>query len=170
MAYEYKKITTEDTKGLGNVGQPDTPNLPTGEMQALLDGLPNKIIEKYNELIEALNEHAGKAIQSDAITNLRFTQNGFEFSTDGGQTWGDAGSVIEVNATINDILMSNYVIASKYTELKPTENLATALGKLEAGVADNAQYVDSALKKVAKTLEIVSFDENTGTLTTKTMS
>lgn len=50
----FSTITSEDTDGLGNVGQPDTPDLTTTEMQELLDSLPNMIIDKFNEHIEEL--------------------------------------------------------------------------------------------------------------------
>lgn len=162
MADKFHKITNEDLAGTGNVGQPDTPNLSTGEMQALLDSRPNKIIEKYNELIDLLNEHVGNAIQSEGITNLRLTANGFEVSSDGGKTWGAAGSEITVNASAKDITMTGYVIGSTYTALSATDKLNTALGKLEAGVADNKQ-------RVAKAIEIVSFNSATGELVTRTM-
>jgi len=162
MAYTYSKITSTDTQGLGNVGQPDTPNLTTGEMQQLLDALPNKIIEKFNEFIDALNEHAGNAIQSDAITNLKFTENGFEFSTDNGVTWGNAGNTIEINAEAKDIALTTYTIGSTYSAISPTDKLTVAVGKLEAGVADNSERLERAM-------EIVSFDATTGELVTRTM-
>ena len=46
----FTKITSDDTAGKGNVGQPDTPDLTTTEMQEQMDSLPNLIIEKFNEL------------------------------------------------------------------------------------------------------------------------
>ena len=51
----FKKITEEDRAGKGNVGQPDTPGLTTAEMQEVMDSLPNLAIDKFNELIDALN-------------------------------------------------------------------------------------------------------------------
>ena len=51
----FKKITDEDRAGKGNVGQPDTPGLTTAEMQEVMDSLPNLAIDKFNELIDALN-------------------------------------------------------------------------------------------------------------------
>lgn len=52
----FKKITEEDRQGKGNVGQPDTPGLTTAEMQAVMDSLPNLVIDKFNELVDALND------------------------------------------------------------------------------------------------------------------
>lgn len=52
----FKKITEEDRQGKGNVGQPDTPGLTTAEMQAVMDSLPNLAIDKFNELVDALND------------------------------------------------------------------------------------------------------------------
>lgn len=52
----FKKITDEDRAGKGNVGQPDTPGLTTAEMQEVMDSLPNLAIDKFNELVDALNE------------------------------------------------------------------------------------------------------------------
>jgi hypothetical protein len=52
----FKKITDEDRSGKGNVGQPDTPGLTTAEMQEVMDSLPNLAIDKFNELVDALNE------------------------------------------------------------------------------------------------------------------
>ena len=51
----FKKITDEDRQGKGNVGQPDTPGLTTAEMQEVMDSLPNLAIDKFNELVDALN-------------------------------------------------------------------------------------------------------------------
>ena len=51
----FTKITSDDTAGKGNVGQPDTPDLTTTEMQEQMDSLPNLIIEKFNDLIDGLN-------------------------------------------------------------------------------------------------------------------
>ena len=51
----FKKITDEDRAGKGNVGQPDTPGLTTAEMQEVMDSLPNLAIDKFNELVDALN-------------------------------------------------------------------------------------------------------------------
>lgn len=51
----FKKITDEDRSGKGNVGQPDTPGLTTAEMQEVMDSLPNLAIDKFNELVDALN-------------------------------------------------------------------------------------------------------------------
>ena len=59
----FKKITDEDRFGKGNVGQPDTPGLTTAEMQEQMDSLPNLAIDKFNELIDALND-------SKAATNM----------------------------------------------------------------------------------------------------
>lgn len=52
----FRKITNEDRAGKGNVGQPDTPGLTTAEMQEVMDSLPNLAIDKFNELIDALND------------------------------------------------------------------------------------------------------------------
>ena len=52
----FKKITDEDRAGKGNVGQPDTPGLTTAEMQEQMDSLPNLAIDKFNDLIDALND------------------------------------------------------------------------------------------------------------------
>lgn len=52
----FKKITDEDKAGKGNVGQPDTPGLTTAKMQEVMDSLPNLAIDKFNELIDALND------------------------------------------------------------------------------------------------------------------
>lgn len=52
----FKKITDEDRLGKGNVGQPDTPGLTTAEMQEVMDSLPNLAIDKFNELVDALND------------------------------------------------------------------------------------------------------------------
>lgn len=69
----FDKITSDDTAGKGNVGQPDTPALTTTEMQEQMDSLPNLIIEKYNELIDGLNDttaagNIGMAIPSGVNT------------------------------------------------------------------------------------------------------
>lgn len=52
----FDKITNADRAGKGNVGQPDTPALTTTEMQEQMDSLPNLVIEKFNALVDALND------------------------------------------------------------------------------------------------------------------
>lgn len=52
----FNKITNLDTRGKGNVGMPDTPLLTTTEMQEQMDSLPNLIIEKFNDLVDALTD------------------------------------------------------------------------------------------------------------------
>ena len=55
----FEKITEEDRANKGNTGLPDTPALTTTEMQERMDSLPNLAIDKFNELVDALN--SGKA-------------------------------------------------------------------------------------------------------------
>ncbi len=50
----FSKITDEMRAGKGNVGQPDTPDLNTADMQKLLDSLPNLAIDGFNNLIDEL--------------------------------------------------------------------------------------------------------------------
>lgn len=50
----FSKITDEMRAGKGNVGQPDTPDLNTADMQKLLDSLPNLAIDSFNALIDEL--------------------------------------------------------------------------------------------------------------------
>lgn len=51
----FQKITELDRAGKGNVGQPDTPNKGVTEMQEQMDSLANLAIDKFNELVDALN-------------------------------------------------------------------------------------------------------------------
>lgn len=51
----FQKITESDRAGKGNVGQPDTPNKGVTEMQEQMDSLANLAIDKFNELVDALN-------------------------------------------------------------------------------------------------------------------
>ncbi len=44
----FTKVTDRDRQGKGNVGQPDTPDLSTSDMQALLDELQNLAIDAFN--------------------------------------------------------------------------------------------------------------------------
>ena len=55
----FSKITEQDREGKGNVGLPDTPNLTTSEMQEQMDSLPNLVIDKFNEFIDAINANTG---------------------------------------------------------------------------------------------------------------
>ena len=57
----FDKISAADREGKGNVGQPDTPNLTTSEMQEQMDSLPNLAIEKFNEFIDAINANTAAA-------------------------------------------------------------------------------------------------------------
>lgn len=93
MAYEYHKITQEDTQGKGVTGLPDTPGLSAGEMQEKFDELANVIIEKHNEFIDELNEHGGNSIQSEDVTNIQISRdNTIQVSNDGGETFHDTAS------------------------------------------------------------------------------
>lgn len=55
----FNKITSQDTQGKGNVGQPDTPLLTTTEMQEQMDSLANLIIEKFNAFIDDIGSENG---------------------------------------------------------------------------------------------------------------
>lgn len=68
----FNKITDQDREGKGNVGQPDTPALTTTEMQEQMDSLPNLIIDKFNELIDAFGEETA-AINIGAQVPTGFT-------------------------------------------------------------------------------------------------
>lgn len=133
MAHIYPKIEASDIAGKGNVGQPDTPGLTTGEMQAKLDELPNIIIQKFNELVDEMNEYIGNVMNTvpDNINAIRINNNSLEFSYDGGQTWGSSGSGITVSASIDDITMDTYEIAEQESDIATTDTLNQALGKLE---------------------------------------
>ena len=50
------KITAADRSGKGVTGLPDTPGLSTGDMQARFDSLGNLAIDKFNVLVEAVND------------------------------------------------------------------------------------------------------------------
>ena len=51
----FEKITSDDRRGKGVSGLPDTPALETSEMQARFDSLPNLVIDKFNEFIDDIN-------------------------------------------------------------------------------------------------------------------
>ena len=72
----FKKITDEDRAGKGNVGQPDTPGLTTAEMQEQMDSLPNLAIDKFNELIDALNDtKAATSMGAEVPTGITAQNN-----------------------------------------------------------------------------------------------
>lgn len=66
---QFDKISDVDRSGKGNVGQPDTPNLNTLQMQTLMDSLPNLAIDKFNDFIDALNVALTDIITSGGDTN-----------------------------------------------------------------------------------------------------
>lgn len=93
MAHEYTKITQDDTQGKGVTGLPDTPELSAGDMQEKFDELPNIIIEKFNGLVDELDENVGNAIQSETVTNIKISDdNTIQISEDGGETFHDTAS------------------------------------------------------------------------------
>ena len=65
----FDKISAADREGKGNVGQPDTPNLTTSEMQEQMDSLPNLMIDKFNEFIDALNANTAAANIGASVPN-----------------------------------------------------------------------------------------------------
>ena len=72
----FKKITEEDRAGKGNVGQPDTPGLTTAEMQEVMDSLPNLAIDKFNELVDALNDtKAATSMGAEVPTGITAQNN-----------------------------------------------------------------------------------------------
>ena len=72
----FKKITDEDRAGKGNVGQPDTPGLTTAEMQEQMDSLPNLAIDKFNDLIDALNDtKAATSMGAEVPTGITAQNN-----------------------------------------------------------------------------------------------
>lgn len=91
----FTKITEGDLANKGVTGLADTPNLSTMEMQAKFDELSKDVIvPKFNELSEELdNKGLEKATISEDITNFRLDEDGrMQVSTDGGETYGYAGS------------------------------------------------------------------------------
>lgn len=50
------KISSADRSGKGVTGLPDTPGLSTGDMQARFDSLGNLAIDKFNNLVDAVND------------------------------------------------------------------------------------------------------------------
>lgn len=139
MSYEYHGITEEELAGKGVVGKPDTPNLTTTEMQEVFDELPRLTIEHINSLVEELNNHAGNAVESTQITNIRFYENELQFSLDNGVTWNNTGTVIEVSASPDAIKMDNYTIAEVIANILQTDTLNQAIGKLEKRIIVNQQ-------------------------------
>jgi hypothetical protein len=72
----FSKITSEQLAGKGNVGQADTPGLSTAAMQALLDELPNYIVERFNSLIDELSEtSASEGLGATVPTGLEAEAN-----------------------------------------------------------------------------------------------
>lgn len=91
----FTKITEGDLANKGVTGLADTPNLSTMEMQQKFDELAKDVIvPKFNELSEELDEKGlEKSTISDDITNFRLDEDGrLQVSTDGGETYGYAGS------------------------------------------------------------------------------
>ena len=144
MSYTYTGVSEADRAGKGNVGRPDTPNLTTGQMQEVLDELSNLAIDKLNDLVTQLNGHAGLAIESTQITNMRIQDNELQFSFDNGETWGNTGSVIQVDASPNDIHMDDYAIAEAVAAILTTDTLNQAVGKLEKKSNVNADNLTDA--------------------------
>lgn len=72
----FSTITDEMREGKGNVGQPDTPDLNTSDMQALLDELPNLAIDFINTHIAELEaKTAAGNLGADVPTGLSANEN-----------------------------------------------------------------------------------------------
>lgn len=141
MSYTYNGITDEELVGKGNVGRPDTPNVTTTQMQVIMDELANIAIAHINSLVAELNAHAGRAVESEQITNIRFYENKLQFSQDNGVTWNNTGTTIEVSASPDAIKMDNYAIAEAIAAILSTDTLNQAIGKLEKRAMVNAQTI-----------------------------
>ena len=78
MADKFHKITNEDLAGTGNVGQPDTPNLSTMEMQEKFDEVPlDVIVPKFIQLSDELDELDTEELpHSEDITNFKLDDDG----------------------------------------------------------------------------------------------
>ena len=63
----FTKITDQDRQGKGNVGKPDTPDLSTSDMQALLDELPNMAIDAFNTHIDELEANTAASYVGAAV-------------------------------------------------------------------------------------------------------
>lgn len=144
MSYEYHGVTEEELVGKGNVGRPDTPNVTTTEMQVIMDELSNIAITHINSLVAELNEHAGNAVESSQITNIRFYENELQFSLDNGVSWNNTGTIIEVSASPDAIKMDNYTIAEAIANILQTDTLNQAIGKLEKRIIVNQQTFDDS--------------------------
>lgn len=125
----FKKITEDDRAGKGNVGQPDTPGLTTAEMQAVMDSLPNLAIDKFNELIDALND-------TTAATNM------------GAQV----PSGITAQPNVQSVLNAMVLNLSLNTQARHTHSNKPALD----GITQNA--VDEYNRLVTMLLPIVSVE------------
>lgn len=70
----FTKVTDQDRMGKGNVGKPDTPDLSTSDMQALLDELPNMAIDAFNNHVDEIEANTaatyiGAIVPSDVTAN-----------------------------------------------------------------------------------------------------
>lgn len=57
----FSKVTEQMRQGKGNVGQPDTPNVTTTEMQEIMDALPNLALDFINQHIDELEANTAAA-------------------------------------------------------------------------------------------------------------
>ena len=70
----FTKVTDQDRQGKGNVGKPDTPDLSTSDMQALLDELPNLAIDAFNKHVDEVEANTaatylGATVPDDVTAN-----------------------------------------------------------------------------------------------------
>ena len=72
----FSKVTEQMRQGKGNVGQPDTPNVTTTEMQEIMDELANLAIDSFNTHIDELTANtAASNVGAQVPSGLTANEN-----------------------------------------------------------------------------------------------
>ena len=142
------KITAADRLNKGVTGLPDTPGLTTSEMQERFDSLTNMTIEKYNDLVDAVEENVTnepKLVTGSAVVDYVSELGGGDMMKAIYDT-NDDGSVdnADNSQTLNGHVDTYFGTASQITTL--TENLATEATNRSTGDSNltNALAVERA--------------------------
>lgn len=139
----FSKITDEMRAGKGNVGQPDTPNVTTTEMQEIMDELANLAIDNHNTHIDELSATSAAANIGAAVPNG-----------------------VTANENIQSILSALAIIALDSSNAKHTHANKTALDAITDTVKEGYDALVQIMAGIESVQSVIT-DSNTAIPTSK---
>lgn len=170
----FNKISDADLTGKGVIGLPDTPGLPTAEMQEKLEETARSVIvPKFNALVDALNGTGGAAsmgcTKPDGTdpSNVQTAMDGLQ-----GQLYAKAAAA-DVYTKAQADAMTDEKIAEKMTAIGAGDMQKAVYDPDNDGKVTNAVNADKAANAEqlggygrSAFLRVTSFNASTGVLYT----